>query len=121
MPRLNSRVKGGVGERDLKAALKKHGLSDDAERTAQRCGRGGVADLTGIEGILIECKRVEKLNIWNAMKRAVEDAAGKLIAAVFHRRNRTSWLVTVRLEDLEEFCRRVVANCDRVKARKEAA
>lgn len=62
---------------------------------------GATPDLVGLPGIHIECKRVEKLNVPQAMEQAVRDA-GKFhdgAPALFHRRNRQPWLVTMRLED----------------------
>lgn len=76
-----------------------------AGRSSQRKGRavsfGSAPDITGLPGIHIECKRVERLNVPEAMKQAVRDADkfqdGK--PALFHRRNREPWLVTMRLTD----------------------
>lgn len=110
---INSRAKGGVGERELAALLVELGLCEHAERTAQRCGKGGTADVVGLEGIHVEVKRTEKLNIWAAMAQAVRDAVGA-IPSVFHRRNRDGWMVTVRVVDLRAFAEAVVDNCSRV-------
>ena len=59
------------------------------------------SDLVGLEGIHPEVKRVERLNIHDAMKQAVCEALKRQdgIPAVFHRRNRTEWLVTMKLSD----------------------
>jgi hypothetical protein len=65
----------------------------------QYCGANGDADVVGIPGVHIECKRVERLNITEAMQQAQRDARTGEIAAVFHRRNRQPWLVTVQLDD----------------------
>lgn len=93
----SSQRKGAEGERELAAILREHG------HDVQRGGSltfGSVADLTGLPGIHIECKRVEKLNVGEAMKQAKRDAdrfGGA--AALFHRRSRSPWLVTMELED----------------------
>ena len=71
------------------------------------CDRGGsysmgeVPDLTGLPGIHIEVKRVEKLNVMEAMEQSIRDSERMQdgIPALFHRRNRKPWLVTMRLED----------------------
>jgi hypothetical protein len=52
--------------------------------------------------LFIECKLVQNLNLHKAMDLAVEQAGG-MTPAVFHRKDRTGWLVTVRIEDVREF------------------
>lgn len=94
-----SRNKGKVGERELAAALRAEGF-ESARRGQQYSGSETSADVVGLPGIHIECKRVEKLNIYEAMEQAQRDAgeSGEL-PAVFHRRNRKPWLVTMPLSD----------------------
>ena len=62
---------------------------------------GTVPDLVGLPGIHIECKRVERLNLYEAMRQAQRDAERFQDGApcVFHRRNRKPWLVTMQLTD----------------------
>lgn len=62
---------------------------------------GEVPDLVGLPGVHIEVKRVERLNVDEAMNQAIRDAEKFRdgIPALFHRRNRHPWLVTMRLED----------------------
>ena len=62
---------------------------------------GEEPDLSGLPGVHIECKRVERLNISQAMAQAVRDAEKFHDGAptVFHRRNREGWLVTMQLSD----------------------
>ena len=55
--------------------------------------------MVGIEGLHIECKRVEKLNIDNAYKQAAEDARDGETPVVMHRKNGQKWKVTLSLED----------------------
>ena len=95
---VNSKQKGSRGERELAHELNKFGY--DCRRTAQYNGKelDSKADVVGLRGIHIECKRVEKLNIDNAIEQAVRDAKDEM-PAVFHRKNGKKWLVTVRLED----------------------
>lgn len=90
--------KGADGERELAAILREHGY------TMTRGGSlsfGELPDLSGLPGIHIEVKRVERLNIMEAMEQAVRDSEDFLDGAptVFHRRNRSPWLVTMRLDD----------------------
>ena len=56
----NSRQKGARGERELAAVLREHGF--ECRRGQQFCGANGDADVVGLPGIHIECKRVESLN-----------------------------------------------------------
>lgn len=94
-----SRNKGKAGERELAAALRAEGF-ESARRGQQYSGSETSADVVGLPGIHIECKRVEKLNIYEAVEQAQRDAgeSGEL-PAVFHRRNRKPWLVTMPLSD----------------------
>lgn len=92
-----SRDKGKRGERELANILKEHGF--EARRGQQFCGTSGDADVIGIPGIHIECKRVERLNISEAMNQSRRDAKETEIPTVFHRRNNEKWLVTMGLED----------------------
>lgn len=94
---MNSKHKGKCGELELARVLREYGCQ--ARRSQQYCGSAGDADLIGLAGIHIECKRVEKLNIHEAVNQAVSDAKQGDLPCVFHRRNRTAWLVTMRLED----------------------
>ena len=94
---MNSRQKGSRGERELAKIFREHGY--EARRGQQYCGISGDADVVGLPGIHVECKRVEKLNLLDAMEQAVRDAKDGELPAVFHRRDRCEWLVTRRLED----------------------
>lgn len=102
-----SRDKGKRGEQELVRLIKGNGY--EARRTAQYCGKTGeAADVIGLPGISIECKRVEKLNIYDAITQATRDAeaAGRGdLPAVFHRKNNCPWLVTLRIEDFFEIYR----------------
>lgn len=96
---VNSRRKGAAGERELAHKLNDYGF--DTRRTVQYNGKAeeGQADLLGLPNIHIECKRVEKLNLYDAMAQAIHDAKKGELPAVFHRRNHCEWLVTMRLDD----------------------
>lgn len=96
---INSKDKGKRGERELANLLREHGYKE-AKRSVQYCGVNGDADvIDALEGIHIECKRNERLNIYEAMEQAQTDAREGEKPAVFHRKNRKPWLVTMRLED----------------------
>ena len=96
---VNSRRKGAAGERELAHKLNEYGYKTG--RTVQYNGKAedGQADLRGLPGIHIECKRVEKLNLYDAMAQAIHDAKDGNLPSVFHRRNHCEWLVTMRLDD----------------------
>lgn len=97
---MNSKAKGGRGERELAHVLQEYGF--DTHRGQQFQGGVDSPDVKGLPGIHIECKRVENLNIHKAYAQAERDAEGKAIPAVFHRRNREPWMVTLSLNDFME-------------------
>ena len=101
---MNSKNKGTAGERELAAILREKGF--DARRGQQFCGWNGDADVVGLPGIHIECKRVEKLNLYAAMRQSIRDARKGESPVVMHRRNREKWLVTQNFEDWIEMYRR---------------
>lgn len=101
---MNSRSKGKRGELELAKELRKYGF--EARRGQQYCGGNGDADVIGVPGLHIECKRVERLNVENAMRQAEADAKKGEIPVVMHRANREEWKVTMRLEDFMcKFCK----------------
>jgi Holliday junction resolvase len=105
----SSRNKGAQGEREL-AKLLSDGLGVEAIRRGYVfCGE---SDVIGLKDIHIECKRVEKLNIENAMEQARQEAEKRKDGkpTLFHRRNRKGWLVTMDLDDWIELYRRGIAN-----------
>ena len=99
---MNSRNKGARGEREAALALREV-LGCEAERGVQRSGSPDSPDVkTSINGLHIEVKRVEKGNVHIWMEQAIRDA-GDQCPAVLHRKNRTEWLMTVRLSDVPRF------------------
>lgn len=109
---MNSREKGKRGEIELSHILQRYGY--DTRRGQQFSGANGDADIEGLHGIHIECKRVEHLNIDKALEQAIRDNYAdsirqgiKLLPAVFHRANedrkpdstRGKWKVTMTLDD----------------------
>ena len=72
----------------------------------QYCGSNGDADVVGLPGIHIECKRVEKLNIYDAVEQSKNDARTGEMPVVMHRKNRKEWLVTMPLDDWMELYER---------------
>lgn len=94
---MNSRSKGAKGERELASILREYGYH--ARRGQQYSGANGDADVVGLPGIHIECKRVEHLNIDDAMDQSRRDAKESEIPVVMHRKNNAPWKVTMLLED----------------------
>ena len=100
---MNSREKGARGERELAEVLRSYGF--DAHRGMQFKGGEDSPDVVCFDDIHIECKRVEALNIDKAMEQAQKDC-GRKVPAVFHRRNKKPWKVTMLLKDWIEVYRR---------------
>lgn len=100
----NGRQKGKKGELELAHVLRDYGY--DTRRGQQYCGANGDADVVGLSGIHIECKRVERLNLEDAVAQAQRDARPGEMPVVMHRRNRGQWLVTMPLENWIELYKR---------------
>lgn len=101
---MNSKRKGKNGELEFSRLCREHGY--DCRRTAQYCGNtGDAADVTGLPGIHVEVKRVERLNVSEAMGQAIRDARPGELPIVAHRRSHEPWLATMRLEDWFELYR----------------
>lgn len=96
---INSREKGKRAERALAKKLREYGF--EARRSVQYCGANGDADIVGpgLLNIHVECKHVERLNIWDAIAQAKHDARIGEMPAVFHKKNNTEWLVTMPLDN----------------------
>lgn len=90
--------KGKTGELELVEVFKGFGFET---KRGESMSYGGVPDVTGLPGIHVEVKRQERLNVPEAMEQAVRDSLKFRdgLPAVFHRRNRQPWLVTMRLID----------------------
>lgn len=98
-----SQRKGADGERELARIMAGYGY--DLQRGGSM-SFGEVPDLVGLPGIHIEVKRVERLNLHEAMAQAERDSERFCdgAPAVFHRRSRSPWLVTMKLEDWMPLC-----------------
>lgn len=102
---VRSQRKGRRGEFELVRALREYGFDVTA---AEPLNFGTVPDVYGLRGIHVECKRTERLSMNSALQQAIRDAAkfGDGLPAVFHRRNRQAWNVTMRLSDWLELYRK---------------
>ena len=95
---INSRQKGARGEREVAKILRDAGFSG-ARRGCQFSGANGDADVVGLDGVWLEIKRNERLNIYEAMEQAQRDAKGMDIPWVVHRKNNKPWLCTMTFEE----------------------
>ena len=95
---MKSQRKGRAGEIELASVLTENGIP---AKPGNALNFGTMPDVVGLDGIHAEVKRVEKLNVQEAMNQAVRDSEKfhDGLPALFHRRNRSPWLVTMRLED----------------------
>lgn len=93
----SARAKGAAGEREI-ANYIRDTWGYDTRRGMVFCGQ---SDVIGLEGIHMEVKRVERLNIHAAMNQAMREAEKRDdgLPAVFFRRNRGEWLVCMSLVD----------------------
>lgn len=95
---MNGKRKGCAGEREFAALCREYGIKS-AERGQQFQGGIDSPDVKGLPGVHVEVKRVERLNIHEAMQQSIRDSEGKAIPIVAHRRNRDMWLITMRAAD----------------------
>ena len=97
-----SKQKGTRFELEIAHYLQEHGYPN-AHRTAQHCGKTGDAgDVEGVPNLHIECKHVEKLNLYNAYHQSVRDNSANNndnIPVVIHKKDRDTTLVTMSLDD----------------------
>ena len=95
---MNSKQKGSRGERELASLCREEGY-DSARRGQQFKGGCDSPDVKGLPGIHVEVKRVERLNIHEAMQQSIRDAEGRAVPIVAHRRNRDKWMITMQASD----------------------
>ena len=110
---VNSKRKGAKGEVELAHKLEEYGYN--TRRSVQYNGKDGQADVVGLPKIHIECKRVEKLNIYDAIDQAKRDAKNGDMPTVFHRKNRCNWLVTMELDEFMKLYEGYM-NSEKIKA-----
>ena len=87
-----SRDKGKAGEREVAELIRSYGF--EARRGQQHRGGPGSPDIVhNIPNLHVEVKRTERLNMYDAMQQAVEEAHSDDIPVVFHRRSNRQWVV----------------------------
>lgn len=95
---INSRDKGRRYEIHIAKRIREYGY--EAERGCQHAGGKDSPDVkSNMVGIHWECKKTEKLNIWNALKQSERDAGEDEIPAVVFSRNRTPDYVALPFDD----------------------
>ena len=92
-----SRDKGKRGELEFAKLCKKHGF--ESRRGQQYSGTETSADVVGLEGIHIEVKRTEKLNLYDAIDQVKRDKNKSDLGIVAHRRNNHKWLVIMDADE----------------------
>ena len=95
---INSRQKGARAERQWARRCTDEGFN--ARRGQQFSGSPDSPDVVcdDLSWLRFEVKHVERLNIYNAMQQAIDDA-GDNMPVVAHKRNHHDWLVTMKAED----------------------
>ncbi|MBD5152256.1 MAG: hypothetical protein HDT16_07165 [Oscillibacter sp.] len=98
----SSQRKGRSGEIEICKVLNAYGIP---AKPGQAASYGATPDVVGIDGVHPEVKRVERLNVPEAMAQAVRDSEKfhDGVPVLFHRKNRRGWLCTMRLEDWVRF------------------
>lgn len=107
---INSRAKGGRVERELVAWLKERGIAS-AERTAQRCGKGGPSDVVAkveLPSFHIEVKgtagaNLSKSTILDWLDQIKRDCVVEQIPIIFHKANGKDWTALITADTLEKF------------------
>ena len=102
---VNSNRKGKAGERELSKLFRSYGF-EGARRSQQFAGINNDADVVGLPHVHVECKRVERLNIHEAIEQTIRDKREEELGIVAHRKNRTDWLITMTLDDFMEIYKR---------------
>lgn len=98
--RINSCVKGKVGELELVNFLKERGI--DARRGQQYEGSSDSPDVIAggiLSGVHLEVKRVQAGNLYDWLEQACRDADLAKVPVVAHRRNGRRWVAVLDLRD----------------------
>lgn len=102
----NGKQKGKRGELELVKAINGYGY--ETRRSVQYNGKAeeGQPDLLGLPKIHIECKRTEKLKLYDAVDQAKRDSEGTdMLPVVFHRKNNCEWLAIMPMDAFMEIYR----------------
>lgn len=102
-----SRQKGAEGEIEVRNLFRKYGF--EARRGQQHRGGADSPDVIhNIEWLHVESKRVNAgLNLRATVDKAQQEAPFGAVSAVFHRKDRQNWLVTVDAEVFMQILRKL--------------
>lgn len=106
-----SQTKGRRGERELAALLQQHGYD---VRPGEPLSYGQEADVVGLPHIHCEVKRCQQVRLETWMEQATKDAQRFQdgVPTIFHRKDRSPWLVTMPLENwLQLYGRAMSCKC----------
>lgn len=92
----NSRRKGADYEREIARKLREYGYN--ARRGQQYSGLNGDADVIGLDGIYLECKRTEKTDLYSWIAQANRDAREGELPVVLHRKNNCKTLAIMEMD-----------------------
>lgn len=106
-----SQSKGRRAEIELSKIFQGHGISAEP---GQAVSYGTTPDIVGVDGIHVEVKRRENINLSAALEQAQQDAERfhDGLPAVFHRKNREGWRVTMNLESWLQLYERHRCHCE---------
>lgn len=104
MAKINSKQKGKKGELEFVNLCKKYGFN--TRRSQQYAGINNDADVVGLPDLHVEVKRVERLNIYDAIEQAHRDKKEDELGIVAHRKNNKDWLVTMTFDEWMEIYKR---------------
>ena len=99
--RAKPRSKGNRAEREIIDLLHRFGWTN-ARRNFQSGGQGGGDIIEGPANVHIEVKHREACRIWDWNAQALAEARPTDTPAVFYRRNRSPWMVSVPADDYLE-------------------
>lgn len=97
---MNSKAKGKRGELECAKILRDLGFKD-ARRSVQYNGKAeeGQPDIVGVEGVHIEVKRTERINLYAFYEQAVRDCEEGKTPVVMIKSNNKPWLVVQCVAD----------------------
>lgn len=98
---VNSRQKGKRFELQIASILRQHGFTE-ARRGQQYSGANGDADVIGLDGIHIEAKAVESLNLYGAYEQSQRDSREEETPVVIFKKNRKPIMIAMSLDDFLE-------------------